>query len=275
MGGLIASFAQGGNWLSQEIKNIGFTTGHAYTIGNIIKTMENCARAVNLDIKKSTVAIVGAAGSIGSGCAKMLIDKSPGKIILIDLSTFTAENKLGEIKELIAAKNPKIKVASSYSLSDIKKADIVIVATNSPTSLIAPEHLKKGAIVIDDSFPKNIPKSILKKRKDIILLEGGIMQLPYNIDIFFARNMPDLMDSPLTRSISCKETYGCFAEILVLALCKQRENYGLGYADPGLAKDILAKAKNLGFSSAPFQCFDEAVENERFSEVIRIISRRR
>ncbi len=87
--------------------------------------------------------------------------------------------------------------------------------------------------------------------------------------------MPDLMDLPLTRAISCKEIYGCFAETLVLALHKQRKNYGLGYSDPKLAKDILFKAKKFGFTSALFQCYDEAVENKRFSMVTRIIGRRR
>ena len=107
----------------------------------------------------------------------------------------------------------------------MKKADIVIVATNSPTSLINSQYLKKGAIVIDDSFPKNISKDMLRKRKDVILLEGGITKLPSDIDVFFGRNMPDLMDLPLTRAISCKEIYGCFAETLVLALHKQKTNY--------------------------------------------------
>ena len=105
MGGLVASFAQGGHWLSREIRNVGFTTGHAYTIGSIIQMMENCAKKVKLDIKKSTVAIVGAAGSIGSGCAKLLIDNVPKHIILVDLNTFTADKKLGELKNIIIERN--------------------------------------------------------------------------------------------------------------------------------------------------------------------------
>ncbi len=167
MGGLVASFAQGGHWLSQEIRNVGFTTGHAYTIGNIIQMMENCAKKVKLDIKKSTIAIVGAAGSIGSGCAKLLLDNAPKHIILVDLNTFTADKKLGELENIISERNPKIKVSLSYRISGIKKADIIIVATNSPVSLINSKYFKKGAIVIDDSFPKNISKDILRKRKDV------------------------------------------------------------------------------------------------------------
>jgi len=88
MGGLVASFAQGGRWMSEQIKNVGFTTGHAYTIANILEIMDKCVVRVGLDLKKTTVAIVGAAGSIGSGCAKLLAEKKPKGIILIDLNFY-------------------------------------------------------------------------------------------------------------------------------------------------------------------------------------------
>ncbi len=274
MGGLIASFAQGGYELSRMFPEIGFTTGHAYTIGNIVEIAKNAAQQVGVDIRKSTVAVVGAAGSIGSGCAKLLAEEHPEKVILIDLSTFNAQRKLNELSNYIRGISPVTGVQVSSSLTDLKGADLVVVATNSPTSIIKSTYLKSGAIVIDDSFPKNVPQSILDKRKDIILLEGGMMRLPLSIDVFWARNMPDLMDLPLTRVISCKETYGCFAEILVLSLYRQRKNYGLGYADVKLAKDILRKAKRIGFSGAPLQCFDEAVEEERIERVRRVVAGR-
>ncbi|MFC1592589.1 hypothetical protein ACFL4C_01075 [Candidatus Omnitrophota bacterium] len=271
MGGLIASFAQGGGWLSQELPDIGFTTGHAYTIGNILGIIELCTKRVGLDIKKATIAIIGAAGSIGSGCAKLLSAKKPGEIILIDLSTFSAAQKIEYLIKQMQEINPYIKVSFSHSFNILKKADIIIAATNSPTSIISTKHLKKGAIIIDDSFPKNVSQEVFGKRKDIILLEGGMMQLPLNIDVISARNMPDLMDVPLTRVISCKETYGCVAEIMVLALYGYRKNYGLGYADPLLAKDIMTKAKRVGFRHAPLQCYDKTVENKRFINVAKII----
>ena len=274
MGGLIASFAQGGRWLSEQLKGVGFSTGHAYTIGNILEIMDDCVERVGLDIQKATVAVVGAAGSIGSGCVRLLAERSPKSIFLIDLNTFNARQKLEALDFAVKEKSPRIKTVFSNSLADMKKADIVIVATNSPTSLIASKYLKRGALVIDDSFPKNASRELVKERDDIILLDGGIMRLPFSLDIYFARNMPDLMDAPLTRVISCKETYGCFAEILVLALYGYKGSYGLGHSDPLLAKDILAKSRQIGFSLAPPQCFDEAVEEKRFKKASRVIIKR-
>jgi predicted amino acid dehydrogenase len=275
MGGLIASFAQGGYWLSEQFPNVGFTTGHAYTIGNISRMTEQIAKKVGLNIKQATIAIIGAAGSIGAGCAKLIAEKNPKCIILIERSSFDTVAKLDELKAELKRINPKIELFSSLSLSDAKKAHLVIVATNSPVSLLKSEHLRKGAIIIDDSFPKNVSKHILKKRKDIILLEGGIMRLPYSIDVFASRNMPDLMDAPLTRLISCKETYGCIAEVLVLAIEGNKKNYGLGNSDLRLTRDIMHRAKKYDFNLAQFQCFDEAIEKSRIEEVRRIIKSRK
>lgn len=271
MGGLIASFAQGGNWLSDELEGMGITTGHAYTIGNIMQITDAAADSVGLGLDKATVAIVGAAGSIGSGCAKMIALYHPREIMLVELSTFNAQQRLDEIRTYISGIDNTITVTFTETLQAIRKADIVIVATNSPTSIIKAAYLKPGAIVIDDSFPKNVPRTLLDRRKDVILLEGGVMQLPPRIEILSARNMPDLMDAPLTRAISCKETYGCFAELIVLALYRHQQNYGLGVSDPSLAHDILAKAKKVGIGRAPLQCFDETVERQRLHAVARII----
>ncbi|MFC1632403.1 hypothetical protein ACFL2I_07595 [Candidatus Omnitrophota bacterium] len=274
MGGLVASFAQGGQWLSRQLKDVGFSTGHAYTIGNILEMIDNTVEKVGLEINEATIAVLGAAGSIGSGCVKLLAPRKPKSVILIDLNSFNAQQNLELLNRTIKQKSPDTRVKFSAKLSDMRTADIVIVATNSPTSLIAAEHLKPGAILIDDSFPKNASQELLSQRDDIILLEGGIMQLPKGLDIFFARNMPDLMDAPLTRVISCKQTYGCFAEILVLALFGHRGNYGLGYSDPELAEKIISRSREAGFSLAPAQCFDRAVEEKRFRRISRIVKQR-
>lgn len=275
MGGLIASFAQGGYWLSEQISDVGFTTGHAYTIGNIMAMMDNCLEKINADIRASTVSIVGAAGSIGSGCAKLLAGKGPRKIVLIDLSTFGAEKKLKETVHYMKKVNPDINVHFADSFKSLKYSDVIISATNAPKSLLTSAHFKSGAVIIDDSFPKNVPKRVLEEREDIVLLEGGVTRFPLSSRMYVARNMPDLMDAPLTRAISCKETYGCVAETLVLALHGYEKNYGLGYSDPGLAVDIMTKAERVGFSSAPFQCFDEAVDDKRFEHVRKIVQKRR
>lgn len=99
------------------------------------------------------------------------------------------------------------------------------------------------------AFQKTCP-TIAKERDDLIALDGGIVRLPASIRLERARNVPNVMDVPLTRMISCLEIYGCFAETLTLAAHQHQGRYGLGPADPLLARDILAKGK-IGFSRAP------------------------
>ena len=64
--------------------------------------------------------------------------------------------------------------------------------------------------------------------------------------------------------------YGCFAETLILAACGHRGNYGLGPSDPRLARDILAKGQEIGFSLAPLQFFGQAWREERFHRVAQV-----
>ena len=63
---MIASFGQGGYYLSERFPKLGFTTGHAYTIGNIIDIAHASSDRTRLPLDEATVAIIGAAGSIGS-----------------------------------------------------------------------------------------------------------------------------------------------------------------------------------------------------------------
>jgi fatty aldehyde-generating acyl-ACP reductase len=267
MGGLIASFAGGGFYLAQKVKSSGFTTGHAYTVANIMKIFEKVTSQTGINPEKLKIAIVGAGGSIGSGCAKFLAEKNIRNLILIDTTSFISIQKLAELKSAILSKNPNIDVFTSGNLNDTRKAGLVIVATNSPFSIIKSCHLKKGAIVIDDSFPKNVSKETSDRRKDSIFLEGGAVQLPLDLEVYMARNMPDLVDAPLTRLISCRELYSSFSETVILAFNKWHKNYCLGNADIHLAKDILKKADNVGIKPAALQFFGQAIDSSRFVSV--------
>jgi fatty aldehyde-generating acyl-ACP reductase len=264
MAGLVASFAGGGREIAGLIPTVGFTTGHAYTIGNIIEIAVQAASKTGLDMRRACVAVVGAGGSIGSGCAKLLAARGAERMVLVEATGFATRKKLEDLMKALLAINGGLSLTLSTDLEELRKADMIIVATNSPSSLIPERCLKQGAIIIDDSFPKNVSRRTFDRRGDIVLLEGGAVSLPLDADIDVARNMPDLMDAPLTRLVSCKEIYGCFAEVLTLALTGHEGSYGLGSADPALAGDIMARAGRIGFRPAPLQCFGQVVSDERF-----------
>jgi predicted amino acid dehydrogenase len=266
MAGLVAFFGRGGYLVSEQFPELGLTTGHAYTIANIMDVAQAAASRVGLAIPEATVAVVGAAGSIGSGCAKLLAGRGVGRLILIDI---VGRDGLLPLDAEVRRINGRVMTTLSNALDDMRGADLTIVATNSPRTIITASHVKPGAIVVDDSFPKNVPEGIVDERDDFIALDGSLIRLPPSVELDRARNVPNVMDVPLTRMISCREIYGCFAEMLALAACDWRGNYGLGPADPTLALDIKAKAEALGFASAPLQFFGQVVQNDRFQRAVR------
>lgn len=150
----------------------------------------------------------------------------------------------------------------------MRRADLSVVATNSTRCIVEASFLKPGAIVIDDSFPKNVAETLSGERSDVIALEGGAVRLPRTVEVDRSRNLPNITDVPFTRMLSCQEIYGCFAETLTLAACDHRANYGLGRSDPVLAVDILAKARRLGINPASLQFYGEALSDVRVRQVI-------
>lgn len=274
MAGLIASFSKGGRYLSDNIKDFGFTTGHSYTIANIYEIIKNIVKRISLDLSISVIAVVGAAGSIGSGVIKLVSENKIKNTILIDMPNMTSLNRLQRLKDTLKQINPNNPTQISKDLNSIKEADLIIVATNSPTSIINAAYLKPGAIIIDDSFPKNVSRHILRERTDIILLEGGATQVP-RVNVNVSRHMPELLDLSISKLISCCQAYGCLAETFILAAFGHRGNYSLGDADPLLAKEIMERGKSIGFFNAVFQNYGFAIEESRIEKVKNIISDRR
>src|SRR5205085_1048098 len=57
MAGLIAFFGKGGHFLSDLFPQLGLTTGHAYTIANILEVAKSSAQRAGLPLTEATVAV--------------------------------------------------------------------------------------------------------------------------------------------------------------------------------------------------------------------------
>ena len=82
LGGLTASLTDGGKYLVDKT-SCSVTTGHSFTIANIINMMVKAVDRVGLPLEKARVAVVGASGSVGSGIAQMCAPRV-AELILID-----------------------------------------------------------------------------------------------------------------------------------------------------------------------------------------------
>ena len=73
LGALTASFSRGGLDLV-GFNKVRITTGRAYTVKTVTDYAKLLIEEMGLDKYKTTIAVVGAAGSIGSSCAKVLAE---------------------------------------------------------------------------------------------------------------------------------------------------------------------------------------------------------
>jgi predicted amino acid dehydrogenase len=151
--------------VGDELRGMTITTGHPFTVAIINSFVK---KIVELHPKKDPlVAIIGAAGSTGSCCAVKLAKEGVNNFLLVDRVKSTGVTSLADLKSEIVAESSKAKVATSTDLGDIIKADIVIVVSSAAGTIVKSEYLKPGAIIVDDSQPRNVDPQVAKDRPDI------------------------------------------------------------------------------------------------------------
>jgi len=209
------------------------TTGNTYAAAIAIQNVKKVAELVGLNLKFCGVAIVGAAGSVGSACS-IILSKEVKKIIMIDINT-TALNKLAHtIKEI----NQNL-TASSY-IEQIREADIIITVSSAPHVIVTAEYLKPGAIVIDAAQPRNVSEDIPNIRKDVLVIESGIAET-------------DGINCNFDLDVKEGEVLGCLGELLILRSKNWQGNYSLGKVKPHQVEEISKWAEEIGLRLAKFR----------------------
>lgn len=255
LGALTSSFSKGGLDLIEKV-DVNITTGHAYTAYNVTKNIFELCSILNLDKKKITVAIVGAAGSIGSTSALILARDGYTNMLLIDL-----ERKHHFFKKLVEdlkGLNSEINVRLSHQIKDVIDANIVITATNSPEALVKADDLKTGAIIVDDAQPSDVSEDVYE-RKDVLVVSAGVVHTP-NIETHFNFGLADKFDN-----------FCCLAELLILSAHKWDNHYVINRATLASVDQMAEWGNDLGFQLAKFQNLRGLISAERLNDVKKII----
>ncbi len=219
---------------------IAVTTGNSYTVATAIEGVEKACQLVGIQEQDSTVAVVGATGSIGKTCARIL-SKSFQKTIVVGRD----EARTQLIGEEVHAS------ISSTDVSKIKDADVVITVTSSETPIIDPAFLKQGAIVCDVSRPRNVSVKVAASRPDVLVIEGGVVKVPGHPEFNFDFGFP-----PGT-------AFACMSETMMLALENRAESYTLGKeVSVQQVEETRALASKHGFELAGFRAFEHEVTEE-------------
>lgn len=219
---------------------IAVTTGNSYTVATAIQGTIKACDLLEIDLPNAKLAVVGATGSIGKTCAKVLAPQF-GQVVLVgrDLAK-TAE---------LAAEIPN--ATATTDITAISDADAVVTVTSSDAAVIQPEHLRPGCVVCDVARPRDVSVRVSKERPDVLVIEGGVIKVPGDVDFHFDFGFPP------------KTAYACMSETMILALEGRAESFTLGKdVSVEQVEEISRLAKKHGFDLATFRSFERAVDDE-------------
>jgi len=251
LGALTAVVGDKGITIAEQV-DIGVTTGNSYTVATAIEGLTKAAQMIGHEPQHSTVAILGATGSIGSVCAKLLADEV-ARLILVGRRQDALDELAGEIAGSAV-------VETCTDISDaLSKAPLVVAVTSSVEAVVEPHDLLPGAVVCDVARPRDVAKAVAEQRADVLVIEGGVVAVPGQVNFNFDFGFPPKM------------AYACMAETMILALEGRAEDYSLGN-DLGIdrVREIQELGEKHGFKLAGFRSFERAVEQDTIDRVRKL-----
>lgn len=258
LGAFIPILTDDGRFLENKVK-ANITSGAAFSAITAVQNVLKVVDVMSIDETRAKIAIVGAGGSVGSICSKMLANKF-GEVMLID-KNMESLNKLVQKIDIPYAESKKT-ISLSGRVSDIKHADIIIVITNVPGVVVRSSHLKSGAVVIDAAQPKNVSAKIPKERKDVLVIESGIAEvnaLSTNFNLGLRKE---------------NEVFSCLAEVLLTIWMEKKHNY-LGEIDLSYVWELCAAAKDAGIKLADFRNNLGFIKDKEIKRIKRMCERNR
>lgn len=233
--------------------NIAVTSGNSYTVATALEGTRQAAAMMGIDMKRANVVIIGATGSIGSACAQILA-KETRHLTLVART----ESKLAKLAEQLLVNEGTVVHVTADAKSALQAADVVIAVTSAVDCIIEPEDLKPGSVVCDVARPRNVSQQVLETRNDVLVIEGGVVEVPGNVEFGLNFGFPP------------KTSYACMAETMILALEKRYECFSLGRElSVEQIETIQQLARKHGFRLAGFRSFERAVTPQQIDTIKR------
>ena len=236
LGGYSSVIGKGGVELQALMPDLPMTSGNSCTTAAALDATARAAERIGIRISEAKVAVVGGSGSIGSVCAKIFAANEPAaEIVLIARN----QRRLEKVADDIHAETGK-KVTTCNSVKDgIKDADIVISATSSSGDIIKADYMKSGALICDVSLPHDVCREVASLRPDVLVIEGGLMQIPEGVDL----NYNFGFDPGIALA--------CMTETMVLCMEGRFEPYSIGRGlQIDKVREIYKLAERQGFTLA-------------------------
>lgn len=237
LGALTATASAGGAMFSHR-QDIGVTNGNAFTAA---MTFLGIQRLLALCPPYARIALVGATSGMGRCLSQLVASNTEHDLLLVGRNL----NKLQILEERLGKGRAQI----STCMDQVRTADLVVLLTGSTNTLLQSEHLKQGAIVLDDTQPRNTHPALLHIRPDVRIIDGALVSIP-------SLNNTGCLGLP--KGVA----FACLAETLLLGLARQTGHFSLGAPSVEQAQHMLNLARrfsHLGFGLAPMHSFGHPV----------------
>ncbi|MCO5192384.1 MAG: serine carboxypeptidase [Anaerolineae bacterium] len=196
--------------------DIAITSGNSLTVAATLETAKQALVQMGHrleDSRQGNVMVIGATGSIGSVCSRLLAQAIPNITLVAP-----RPEKLIALKRTIEEETPDAHVTISTSADyHVADADLIVTTTTALNQrIIDVSKCKPGAVVCDIARPPDITAEEAALRPDMLIIESGEILLPGNPDYGYDIGLPPGV------------AYACLAETALLAMEGLFEDYTLG-----------------------------------------------
>lgn len=245
LGAMTSVVADAGITIAGQL-NIPVTTGNSYTVAMAMEGTKEAAAKMGIDIAEADVIVVGATGAIGAVCSQ-LISRECKYLTLIARDREKLDNLAWTIMRQTGL---AVKITNDLKKA-LKRAQIVITVTSSGGNIIQPEDLPPGCVVCDVARPRDVSRRVAAVRKDVLVIEGGLVQIPGKISTGLNLGYPPNV------------TLACMAETMILALENRLESFTLGRnLTIEQVEEIYRLGRKHGFELAGLRSFERPVTEE-------------
>jgi predicted amino acid dehydrogenase len=236
---------------------IAITSGNSLTVAATLEAAKEAViRMGATNLKEGRAMIIGATGSIGAVCSRLLA-QAIHDVVLVSIEP----EKLIDLKRTIEKETPGTKVTIALRPGDLAEGcDLVVTATSAfGQRILDIATCKPGAVICDVARPPDIGKKEAALRPDVCVIESGEVLIPGDIDIDYDIGLPK------------GTTYACLAETALLAMEGRFESFTLGRSiDMEKVKEIYRLFKKHEFHIAGLRSFGQELSDEDFAEKRRI-----
>jgi acetylornithine/succinyldiaminopimelate/putrescine aminotransferase/predicted amino acid dehydrogenase len=213
------------------------TTGNLLTAG---MTFEALQHVLGRSMSGCRVGIVGARGSVGALVAQLIARARPSELILAG-NPASGIDSLRRTAEMLRG-HGCARVTTTRDIAMLERCDVIVSASSAARPVLDDVRIRSGTVVCDVARPFDASAQ-LRSRRDITVIDGGLVALPGTPRSIGAGNV---QGQPPGVALAC------LSETMLLSLEGAARDHGVGDdLDVSAVDAMLDLAHRHGFTLAP------------------------